>query len=160
MRFDKQKAFPYPVLRPSSDDFEKSDFQVTPNINIEKDSTQVELTLFYALSSEEILDQIKKGKAEFVSIISCRDTYFRTVVASSEQEQKINFEIGLLRGEVKIEPFVFVKTSISHFQSDEINIEFGKGPFTYSIGDILAQDEAQVFYIDREYFKPITAVMD
>jgi len=70
------------------------------------------------------------------------------------------FDIGELRGEVKVNPYVVVKNDISGFVSPDINPEFGDGPFQFVIGDILAQDESQVFYIDRDLFKPITSVFE
>ncbi len=160
MRFDKQKAFPYPVLRPSSDDYKSSEFQATAVFEIDKDATDVGLEVSYALSSEEIRNEISKGNAEYVSIISCRDTYFRSVIATREQKQKAIFKIGSLRGEVRIEPYIVVRKDISSFISTDMNSEFGHGPFSFSVGDILAQDEVQVFYIDRDFFKPVTSVFD
>lgn len=160
MRFDKQKAFPYPVLRPSSDDYKDCEFQVTPEFEIEKDATEIGVKITYALSSDEIINEIEKGNAEYVSIISCRDTYFRSVLATKEQKQEARFAIGLLRGEVRVEPYVVVRKEITSFTARDINPEFGSGPFSFSPGDILAQDEVQVFFIDRDLFKPVTSVFE
>jgi hypothetical protein len=160
MRFDRQKAFPYPVLRPSSDDYKDCEFQVTPEFIIEQDATEIGVKITYALSSEEIMDEIKKANAEYVSIVSCRDTYFRTILATSEQTQEARFDIGLLRGEVRVEPYVVVRKEIQSFIAQDINPEFGAGPFRFSAGDILAQDDAQIFYVDRDLFKSVTSVFD
>jgi hypothetical protein len=160
MRFDTQKAFPYPVLRPENDDYKESEFQAATVFKMEKDSKKVRLEISYAISSVEIENEIRGGYAEYVSIISCRDTYFRSVLSTGEKKQNIEFDIGLLRGEVRIEPYVVVRKEIPIFSSPDINLEFGAGPFRFSVGDILAQDEAQVFYIDRDYFKPVTSVFD
>ena len=158
MKFDKQKAFPYPVLRPESDDYGNVEFQTTAELVVGKD--KINALLSYAISSNEIIAEINKGNAEYVSIISCRDTYFRTVLSSPDRSLKAEFDIEELRGEIKIEPYVVVRKDIADFITPDINPEFGAGPFSFFVGDILAQDEPQVFYIDRDLFKPVTSVFD
>lgn len=158
MKFDKYKAFPYPVLRPESDDYKDGEFQATVEFFIAENN--IKASIGYALSAEEITDEIAKGNAEYVCMISCRDTYFQQVISSSERKMEANFDIGALRGEVRVNPYVVVKKDITAFTSPDINAEFGRGPFQFVEGDVLAQDEAQIFYIDRDLFKPITSVFD
>ncbi len=158
MKFDRQKAFPYPVLRPYSDDYKDVDFQTTVNFDVK--NNKIGAIIEYAISSEEILKEISNGNAEYVSIISCRDTYFRYVLRSSNKATEAEFDIGELRGEVRVDPYVVVRQEIISFQSPDINSEFGAGPFKFTVGDILAQDESQVIYIDRDLFKPVTSVFE
>lgn len=158
MKFDKYKAFPYPVLRPGSDDYKDGEFQATVEFVIAENS--IKASVGYALSAEEITDEIVKGNAEYVCMISCRDTYFQQVISTPERKMEANFDIGALRGEVRVNPYVVVKKDITAFTSPDINAEFGPGPFQFVEGDVLAQDEAQIFYIDRDLFKPITSVFD
>ncbi|MDP1681818.1 MAG: hypothetical protein Q8L39_08580 [Burkholderiales bacterium] len=158
MKFDKYKAFPYPVLRPESDDYKDGEFQATVEFVIAENN--IKAAIGYALSAEEITDEIAKGNAEYVCMISCRDTYFQQVISSSERKMEANFDIGALRGEVRVNPYVVVKKDIAAYTSPDINAEFGPGPFQFVEGDVLAQDEAQIFYIDRDLFKPITSVFD
>jgi hypothetical protein len=158
MKFDKNKAFPYPVLRPYSDDYVDVEFQATVEFVVSKEVIQVKVD--YALSSDEISAQIEKGNAEYVAAISCRDTYFQSVLKSASRESSAEFQIGQLRGEVRVNPYVVVKKKIPAFSSPDINPEFGKGPFLFVPGDVLAQDDAQIFYIDRDLLKPITSVFD
>lgn len=158
MKFDKNKAFPYPVLRPRSDDYRDADFQVTAYFTVSKSS--IKASVSYAISSDEIFEEIGKGNAEFISVISCRDTYFQSTLTSTEKLVESEFNIGELKGEVIVNPYVVVKKDIHNYKSPDINMEFGSGPFSFEVGDILAQDEAQIFYIDRDLFKPITSVFD
>ncbi len=158
MRFDKQKAFPYPVLRPYNDDYIDVDFQTTVDFVIE--GSDISATIEYAISSEEIVEQVEQGNAEYVSVISCRDTYFRKILRTSDWKVETQFDTGELRGEVRVDPYVFVKSPISGYSSPDINKEYGIGTFEFEVGDILAQDEPQVFYIDRDLFKPVTSVFE
>lgn len=158
MKFDKYKAFPYPVLRPESDDYKDCEFQATVEFVIEENSLKA--TVGYALSSEEIVAEIAKGNAEYVCMFSCRDTYFQQVISTSGKNMEATFSVGAMRGEVRVNPYVVVKKAIKQFTATDINPEFGEGPFKFVEGDVLAQDEAQVFYVDRDLFKPITSVFD
>lgn len=158
MKFDKYKAFPYPVLRPESDDYKDGEFQASVEFSITNNNIKV--SIGYALSVDEIKEEIANGNAEYVCMISCRDTYFQQIVSSRDKNAEANFDIGAFRGEVKVNPYVVVKKDINSFAAADINSEFGPGPFAFVSGDVLAQDEAQVFYIDRDLFKPITSVFD
>ena len=158
MKFDKYKAFPYPVLRPESDDYKVGEFQATVEFVIAENN--IKASIGYAPSAEKITDEIAKGNAEYVCMISCRDTYFQKIIPTSKRKIEANFDIGALRGEVRVNPYVVVKKDITAFTSPDINAEFGPGPFQFVEGDVLAQDEAQIFYIDRDLFKPITSVFD
>src|SRR5690554_4252807 len=120
MKFDKQKAFPYPVLRPENDDYEGVEFQTTVDFHVNKDKIKAEIS--YAISSEEIVDEINKETAEYLSIVSCRDTYFRKVLASKDRKIDAEFDIGELRGEVKVDPYVVVRKKIVGFSSPDINL--------------------------------------
>lgn len=158
MKFDKHKAFPYPVLRPYSDDYNEVEFQATVEFLIAKE--KITATIGFAVSSDAIISEIEKNNAEYVSMISCRDTYFQSVISSKNRKIEVEFDIGALRGEVSVNTYIVVIKDIPSFTSPDINPEFGAGPFMFVEGDILAQDEAQVFYFDRDMFKPITSVFD
>lgn len=158
MKFDKHKAFPYPVLRPSSDDYKEVEFQVMVEFAIS--DKKVTANILFANSCDEISDEIETGNAAYVCVISCRDTYIQRVVETSERSVCLDFESGKLRGEVRVDPYVVVKENIVDYTCPNINLEFGPGPFSFQAGDVLAQDETQVFYIDREVFKSITSVFD
>lgn len=158
MKFDKNKAFPYPVLRPHCDDYVDVEFQTTVEFTIE--ANKISANISYILSAEEILEQIKEGNAKYVSIVSCRDTYLRRVLVSESTQIDADFDVGSLRGEVRVDPYVVAVKDISNFKSQDINPEFEKDNFSFSPGDVLAQDETQVFYIDRDLFKPVTTVFE
>jgi len=158
MKFDPNKAFPYPVLRPYSDDYPQVDFQTTVDLTVGTDNIAAQIEC--AISAEAIVDQIEEGNAEYVWVVSCRDTYFRTVIKTAQSQVAAEFPPGSLRGEVQIDPYVVVTRPIPDYTSSDLNPEFGKDPFAFSPGDILAQDEPQVFFIDRDLFRPLTSVFE
>jgi hypothetical protein len=158
MDFDKNKTFPYPVLRPYSDDYKDVEFQATIQAVVE--GSTVELSCSYLTSCAEQIEEIKKGSALYCSVISCRDTYFRQAITSKTEIVNASFDATNLRGEVRIESYIVCVKKISSFTSPDINKEFGKAAFTFVPGQVLAQDETAVIYIDRDLFKPLTSVFD
>ena len=158
MKFDPQKAFPYPVLRPESDDYNGVEFQASADPVI-RDQT-LTLRVEYALSCEEIREEIEKQRAAYVAIASCRETYFRECLVSRAPIVERKFPINMFKGEVSIDCYVLVTTQIDDFSSADINKEFGGGPFRFTPGDVLAQDQPYGFYIDRDVFKPVTSVFE
>ncbi len=158
MKFDEYKAFPYPVLRPNSDDYLDCDFQTSVDPKTENQTILIDVS--FAISSPEILEQVEVGNAEFVAMVSCRDTYFQHMIRSQERKAQATFSMGDLKGAVVINPYVVALKKIENFKSPDINPEFGVAAFTFNVGDVLAQDDAHLFYFDQESFKPITSVLD
>jgi hypothetical protein len=159
MRYDHQKAFPYPVLRPDIDDYKSSEFQVTVDIEGTKDNKRLDAKVHIALSSDAIKKEIARGAAAITIVFSCRDTYFREAVRTAKYEFKKSFDAGTLRGEVIIYPFVVALDQIESFSATDINPEFRKQAFSFEVGEVLAADEPKIIYIDRELFKPISSIL-
>jgi membrane-bound lytic murein transglycosylase MltF len=70
------------------------------------DLPPLDVHIQYALSSQEIADQIEAGNASYVAVVSCRDTYFRKVLPSQDRTVDISFDPGILRGEVAVDSYV------------------------------------------------------
>lgn len=160
MKFDSQKAFPYPVLRPESDDFIDGEIQTISDIVHADQEGILKARIEFMISSSEIIKEIKEQRAVYFVVVACRSTYFRRSVKSTNKVIEIDLELKDLRDEVTIEPYIVAIKDIITFSSPDINTEFGQGPFQYNPGHILAQDQHQSFYIDRDVFKPITSVFD
>jgi hypothetical protein len=158
MQFDSQRAFPYPVWRPDVDDYTDGEFQALVELTFPEGSTQFHLDAQFALSVDEIADEITKGNARFVLVLSCRDTYSRHVLETRDNNIQADFPAGSLRGEVEIYPYVVAEREISGFSCDFINSEFGGGPFAFEKGAVLALDRPTTVYVDRDLFRPITSI--
>jgi hypothetical protein len=157
MQFDPLRAFPYPVLRPDVDDYIDGELQVDVDFENDVTSNRISVEVQCFLSVPEIEAVIKSGHAEFAIIVACRDTYFRETIRSQDTIFSAEFPEGSLRGEVVVYPFVVVKNKIADFQCKWINDEFGDGPFKFDVGAILALDQPQTIFIDRDAFKPVSS---
>lgn len=143
MKFDQNKVFPYPVLRPFSDDYLESEFQVA--VDRWTDGTNVEVSFTFRVSCEELLEEVRRGNAGFVATVACRETYHREVVTSQDSEFSISFRDGQLRGEIRVDGYIAALKKINDFRSTDINPEFGNNSFQFTPGDVLAQVETTVF---------------
>jgi hypothetical protein len=159
MRFDHQKAFPYPVLRPDIDDYQSGEFQTTVDVEGSGKGKKITIRIHVALSIEEIKEEIAKGNASISIIIACRETYFRDAISSSKFDIEESFDSGVFRGEVEISPFIVATKPITKFRCKDINSEFSSKEFSFEVGEVLAADIPKIVYIDRELFKPISSFM-
>lgn len=158
MQFDAQRAFPYPVLRPESLDYSDGEFQVSVDFEVGPDSGPVVARIVCHLSVDEISRLIEVERACFAVIVACRQTFVRHVEKCFAPNFEIRFPPGHLRGEVEIYPFVVATSLIDNYQSPLLNEEWGNGPFCFDAGSILAADEPQIVYVDRDLFRPITSI--
>jgi hypothetical protein len=160
MQFDRQRAFPYPVLRPDVDDYTDGDFQVTVDVRPASSDMVVFAHFQCALSVSEISNEIEAGNASFAIVVSCRETYYREVIFRKDNSIEYQFTGGSLRGEVQISPYVISRKKISSYSCKLINTEFGSGPFAFQPGSVLALDEPKIIYIERDVFRPITSIFE
>jgi hypothetical protein len=160
MQFDRERAFPHPVLRPDVDDYTDGDFQVTVDFRPDESDMAISALFQYALSVPEIVGEISAGNASFAVVVSCRETYYREVLFGQNHAIEYRFPGGSLRGEVETNSYVVCTKKIECYYSKLINEEFGPGPFSFEPGAVLAVDEPKVIYVDRDVFKPITSIFE
>ena len=158
MQFDTLRAFPYPVLRPDVDDYFDGDIQVIVEFSPSTDGLEVSAEVSIHVSVDELKAEVKAGRAQYVIVFACRDTYFRHVESGNAENFVVKFPVGMLRGEVQVYPYISAIKPISGYQCNWINPEFGNGPFSYDVGSVLAIDRPQVVYIDRDVFRPLSSV--
>jgi hypothetical protein len=156
MKFDRSKTFPYPVLRPYSDDYVDAEFQALAEFEIKDNNIKVSCS--FQTSSTELQNQIALGAARYISILSCRETYFRKVLSTSGDTIEEHLKADALRGEVMIESYIVATKELKNYSSPDINPEFEKKRFDFQPGQILAQDEPQAIYIERDLFRPFSSV--
>ena len=162
MRLDDHKAYPYPVIRETHDDYQNESFRAEPQFILGEKT--VKLTIDYDLSSRPIQREIEDGKASYLTVVSCRDTFFHQVYKTDKsKENLIEIDIDKLKGTVKVESFVYTLEDTS-IESININEEFlrgnsdGRPIFNYSKGNIIAQDNEYSFSVDIDLFKPLSSI--
>lgn len=163
MRFDLNKSFPYPVLRPHSDDYRESDFQCGVEIAVSQSglgSNTVEFAFECLTSSDDLLGLIVSGKAAYMGVVSCRSTYTRVQHRSEKPNFTIKIPAGDLCHEVKVDVFIVAIDKIEQYRPDDCHVEYGDRVFDLEAGSVLAQEESFQYFFDRELMKPVSSVFD
>ena len=158
MQFDTLRAFPYPVLRPDVDDYVDGDIQVIAEFDPSPDGLEVRASVSFHVSVQELKAEITAGRAKYVIVFACRDTYFRHVHSTADEKFEVKFPAGSLRGEVQVYPYISAVNKITNYKCGWINPEFGMGPFKFDVGSVLAIDRPQTVFIDRDVFRPLSSV--
>jgi hypothetical protein len=161
MKFDPQKSFGYPVLRPGSEDYVQADFQSGISLSIdEKKEDQYVISYDIAIGVKEIGDLVKAGKAAAQIQLNCRTTFYGNVFAVSSLRGRIPIPSDSVRGELAISCYVTAKESISRFKSGKVNPEFGSALIRFPQNAVLACDTPAHYWVDREVFRNITSIFD
>lgn len=159
MQFDLLRAFPYPVLRPNVDDYTDGDIQTMVELQA-VDGDHFEADVAFMISVPALVDLVSAGKAVYAVVFACRDTYFRECITSEVSSFSHKFDAGVFRGEVLIYPYLLCVSEVTEFSSPWVNQEFGPGPFSFQPSSLLAIDQPQSLYIDRETFRPISSCFE
>lgn len=162
MRFHKQKSYPYPVIREFHDDYIDEYFVVKTKSIL--GINDIELTINYDLSSNAIQREIKSGNATYMTVLSCRDTFFHKVFTFDKPNKNfIGVSHELLSGKVLVESFVYI-TKDTSISSSSINEEYllsnsgSKSSFDYKKGSVIAQAQTHSFEIQLDLYKPLGSI--
>ena len=160
MKFAENKAFPYPVLSKSSDDYVGRAFQAAFKFEVSEEHQPV-LHVCCTLSDEALEGLLQSGHAEFVIETYCSRTFLRRIDKSRKPVFQINFERGALHERVELNAFVVCTTSVSEFSSPNFNPEFGENAtFDIAPGDVLAVQAPAYYWWDVEQIRPIGTVFE
>ena len=154
MKFDLEKTFQYPVLRDSSHDYLVSTFQDNPDPMM--DEGKLIIGFQYELDNSELQEEIDKGNAEFVTIISCRSTYYSKVIKTKEKNFRATIYGENISRVVEFCSYVVSKKDIKNFRSKDFNEEFGESAFNIDRRCVLAQTLPRGVNCKRDYYKPIS----
>ncbi|WP_392336575.1 hypothetical protein [Loktanella salsilacus] len=160
MQFDANRVFPHPVLRADVNDYTRGAFQASVDFRQNSDGDAFVVDIQAQLNVNELSALVKEGKAEFLYILSCRDTLTRHVLRTQDAMIEKELPVGGMRGEVHISKLITATGSIGKYSCPHINAEFGAGPFKFEAGDVLAFDEPHVVYLEPDNFRPLTSIFE
>lgn len=159
MKFDSKKSFGYPVLRPESDDYLRSAFQVDIDFNLDKnDPSQFSIAYSFHCGVRELIGFIGEGNASYWIRVTCRSTFF-TKMHKVDQSGRLSVPGSDLREVIEISGFVIAETS-ARFQSPKINPEFGTDHFDVARGQVLAQSSPAPYVVEKEIWKHISSIFE
>ena len=155
MRFDPAKSFPHPVLREGSSDYEGVEFQVSVDLERTEQTTAVALEAVFDLSDPDLLELVRREKAEYALLVVSPYTRLRKELRSGSDTLKETFEDGELGGEVELRPFLLATADIPGFQAEHWNRDYAGRRFNIRSGAVLATDTPYRSWVDVEDEGPI-----
>lgn len=160
MKFDPGKAWPHPVLRPSSigDDYPDADFEVDIELNRTKGSTAVEVDARFELSDPALLELVEKNKAQYMLLVRSPQTHSRRTLTSKQPHIQHQFPTGVLSGRVEFSPFLVCISRLLEFRTDNWHSEFADRTFDISPGAVLAEDVPKDYWIDTADEAPLGSI--
>ena len=160
MRFDPGKAWPHPVLRPSSygDDYPQAEFEVEIEVKQVKGSTAIEVYADFELSDPSLLQLVEQNKARFVLLIKAPKTHCRQLLQSAERHIKQSFSAGELSGRAEFVPFLVCTQALSRFRADGWHADFDGRTFDIAAGAVLAEDVPKDYWIDTADEAPLGSI--
>jgi hypothetical protein len=154
MKFNYQKSFQYPVLREGNNDYVDSLFE--QNINAFGEEGMLTITVDYQLQNDDLQDKIKSGDAEFVTVINCRNTFYRKVIRTQESNTKLSIDSEKLNSYVKFSSYIIAKNEIHQFDSRKFNPEFDVTAFDIESGSVMAQTPEQQIQLHLPFHKNLS----
>ena len=163
MRYEPNKAFPHPVLRPLIDggqsaDFPGYGFQTAVEPEVSEDRAYIELRIAFEVKHPDIVRAIEQGRAEYAVLIYCNSTYYRMYVGSSEPRLTVKITAGDVDRSVELRPSVVVSDAMDRYDPDGLHEELRGRIYRVQAGGLLAQDYAVDFPAGREFLRPITSI--
>lgn len=148
MKFDPNKTYPYPVLRPGSSDYPRAEFEVEPEIERIRGTTALRLVADFELSDQTLLELIEQGDAEYVLLVRSSATHHRSVHCSSSSSMEEMFGDGRLSGRTEVRGLVVATRCLTDFHADGWHEDYQDRKFDIPAGSVLAEDEPKPYWID------------
>ena len=158
MKFVKSKSWPWPVLRPFSHDYPRSEFQSFIALDKLEGSTQLHLRADFYLGDRNLRQLIAKGRARYALLVSCSTTHSRRYLESETSPIEWYAESGWLTGRTEITPFVVAHRQIDNFRASNWHEDYGDRYFTIEPGSVLAVDEPSVHWVESANETPISSI--
>lgn len=162
MRYEPNKAFPHPVLRPSefgidAGDFPGHEFQFSASPEIEADKQRIRIDATFDVGQVDIRRALSRGKAEFSVLILCPKTYFRAHATSSSRELVTYVNLGDVDDQVELQPSIVVPRGWKKYRPDGLHDELRGEVYRVRKGGLLAQCGSSVFPASREFMRRRTS---
>ena len=160
MKFDPAKAWPHPVLRPSSygDDYPRADFEVDIEVRIVSDRTAVQIRADFELSDPGLLRLVADGAARYVLLIKAPRTHFRHAIVSPVKKVMTTFSGGALSGRTEFASFLICNEPVPTYSSSDWHAEFRGMDFDLIPGMVLAEDVPKDYWIDTADEAPLGSI--
>jgi hypothetical protein len=147
------KRYPYPVLTPNGDDYDKGEFDI--DLEVEKTPDDVTLTLSPTLKDDELRRLIGvERKAKIIVHVESPKTVFRRTYdvampvcgkASEQENTVVKINAADLSGTVSVCPFIVATEDIPDYSNESFNPDYEGEAFSIDCGAVLAEGRQRTF---------------
>ena len=158
MKFDPGKAWPHPVLRPSSNDYPHAEFEVEMEVRRVMNSTAVLVRAEFELSDPGLLDLVEDGAARYMLLVKASRTHYRETCDARDPLIERSYRPGELAGRIELTPFLVSTCELAAFRSDAWHEDFLGLTFDLPPGAVLASDVSKEYWVDTAEEAPLGAI--
>lgn len=155
MKYDTNRHYLYPVMRPHSDDYPKGDF--TTLLDAQFSSHDVDVSIEYTVNDDAINEHVRSSQARCVAMLYCRDTMYRQLVAKNIGKDKFRLlekiPMRMLQNQVEVHPAIVANARIENFPTSTAHDEYGDKPIRLEKGQPLAVDNPWHFEVNSQQLK-------
>lgn len=159
MKYDSARAYPHPVLRPGSEDYQRAEFEVEIELTRIPKTTVIRVQATAQLSDHDLQRMVKSGKAAYVVLVRAIQTQFRRAFRSGTPTITHQFENGEVAGRVEISPLLVCATKVNQFRVAQWHSDYEGMAFDLEPGDVLAIDETKEYWVDMEEEVPASSII-
>lgn len=162
------KRYPYPVLTPNGDDYDKSEFDI--DLEVVKTPDDVTLTLSPTLKDDGLRRLIGVDcKAKIIVHVESPKTVFRRTYdvampicdkASEKEKTVVTIGAAELSGVVSVCPFIVATDDIPDYANESFNPDYECEAFSVDCGAVLAEGRQRTFVADtsREALATVASI--
>ena len=161
MKFHPGKMYPYPVLRPESDDYPRAEFQVEIEFTKIKKSVKSMLEVEFALSDPDLQKCITRKEAHYVVVVRCPRTHLRRSERTFDKQLTVEFAAGEIFGATVVSPFLVAARPIHGFRARGWHDDYaGMPPVDLETGTVLAVDTPKEYWVDNAQEARISSIFE
>ena len=149
MKYDPNRNYLYPVMRPYADDYEDALLKTLVQAQAEPDNENLIINVEFDVSDVRIRQQVADGNARCTAMLYCRDTMYRKTLQSYAGRFDLmdSIPLRLLANNVELNPAIVTVEDVEH-PTDTAHTEYGKAQVRVGKFRPLATDQTWHFQVN------------
>lgn len=160
VRHIKNKAFPHPVLRIGSADYEGTKFHSTIVVERIKGTTRLRVSATFTLTDPTLLDLIQNESASYAILIKCPKTFLRLEVLSFKPRVEHEFADGDVVDSLEVTSYVVSTSTINDFYASHWHRDYFGLRYSIRPGSVLAIHDTHDYRIDTVDEEDIGSILN
>lgn len=146
-------TFPYPVLRPGSDDVSYEKCSYAFEVEYDKVNRLFLISVDFEIDNKCLLDLIEVESAVFAVEMKCPGTHIMKRYSQKTSHFEIELSEGYVKGNVDFDLTITAVKQISNYRNPNAHQDFGNTSFLIEPGEVLAYLGTETLETDIKYAK-------